>query len=235
MGRWTEAKKQAIRDSRVRSTRGIAEALARLPEADRPKVFVCASAIGWYGDTGEEWVDETTPSGEGFLADVSREWEQACEPARDAGIRTVHLRIGVVLTPRGAALQKMLLPFKLGGGGPLGDGRFYWSWVHIEDVLGAIRHALFRDNVAGPTNVVAPSPVRQRDFARTLGRVLRRPAVIPAPMAAVRMLLGRELADAIVLSGIRVRPQVLENTGYRFRFPKLEPALRALLGRVDPS
>ena len=226
-GRWTDAVKREIRDSRVVKTRQLCDRLATL---DRPpKTLVCASAIGLYGDRGDEVLDESSPPGNDFLADVAVEWEQACRPAVDAGIRVVHARLGIVLSPDGGALQKTLLPAKLGGG-KLGSGRQWWSWVALDDVVGSIYHAIANDSVHGPMNVVAPEPVRNADFAAVLGRVLRRPAILPAPAAALRLALG-EMADALLLSSTRVTPNVLKETNYRFRFSELSSALRYCLGR----
>lgn len=234
MGRWTQAKKDEILRSRVDGTRAIAQALAELPEADRPRTLVCASAIGYYGDqrdAGDPWCTESSPVGQGFLSDIAKAWEDACAPARDAGVRVVNLRIGVVLDPRGGALQPMLLPFKLGLGGPIGAGGFYWSWVHIEDVVGAVVHTLCDPDLQGPVNLSAPEPATQKAFAQTLGRVLKRPAFLPLPTAALHLRFGRELVQAIMTASIRVKPDALTQAGYRFRFPALEPALRSLLGR----
>lgn len=227
-GRWNRAKKQRILESRVQGTRAVAESIAKLE--NRPKTLVCASAIGWYGSRGDEWLDETSTSGEGFLADVCRQWEAAAQPARDAGVRVVHLRFGVILSPKGGALAKMLFPFKTGGGGIIGSGRQYWSWITIEDVIGAIHHALKHENVSGPVNVVAPNPVTNYEFTKTLGRVLQRPTFVPLPAFAARLVLG-EMANELLLASQRVRPAVLERTGYHFRHAQLEDALRALLGR----
>lgn len=229
-GRWTAASKERIRASRIDGTRLLAESLAAAPH--KPKVLVCASAIGFYGDRGDEPLDETSPPGTGFLPDVCRDWEAAAEPARRAGIRVVHLRFGVILTPAGGALAKMLLPFRLGGGGIVGSGRQYWSWVALDDVLGAVRHALEHDGLAGPVNVVAPRAVTNHEFTKTLGRVLHRPTIVPMPAFAARLALG-EMADALLLASARIAPRRLQETGYAFRFPELEPALRHLLGRVE--
>lgn len=227
-GRWSAAKKERILQSRVQGTRLIAESLAKLPSP--PKTLVCASAIGFYGSRGDEWLDEKSTSGEGFLADVCRQWEAAAQPARDAGIRVVNLRFGVILTPKGGALAKMLFPFKTGGGGVIGSGKQYWSWVTIEDVIGAIHHALVNDSVTGPVNVVAPNPVTNYEFTKTLGRVLQRPTILPLPAFAARIVLG-EMANELLLASQRVKPMQLEQTGYHFRHPQLEEALRALLGK----
>ena len=226
-GRWTAAKKQRILESRVTGTRVISEAIAALDP--HPKVLVCASGIGVYGDRGDEPVTEESEPGQGFLVDVVRAWEGAADPARAAGIRVVHTRFGVVQSHRGGALKTQLPLFRLGLGGPIGGGRQYVSWVAIDDAVGTLSFALSRDAVSGPVNVTAPGAVRQRDYARTLGRVLRRPAVLPAPAFAVRLVLGEFAGE--VLNGQRGVPQRLTESGYSFRFPELEPALRHVLGR----
>ena len=229
-GRWTPARKAEIRRSRVEGTRSLCEALARL--ARPPKVFVSASAVGFYGDRGAEIVTEDSPQGTGFLPDVCREWEAATEPASGAGIRVVHLRFGMILSPAGGALRKMLLPFKLGVGGWVGNGRQFMSWIALDDAIAAIHHCLCEESVRGPVNVAAPGPVTNADFTRTLARVLRRPAVIPLPAFAARLLFG-EMADALLLAGARVIPARLQSSRYRFRYPDLESALRHLLGRQE--
>ncbi len=228
--RWTEARKLRIRESRVHSTRVLCEGLARLTSP--PKVLVSASAIGFYGDRGDELLDEESPSGDGFLPDVAREWEAATEPAAVAGIRVVNMRIGVVFSPKGGALAKMLTPFKLGGGGIVGSGRQYWSWISLDDVAGAIYHALMTPSVQGPVNGVAPDCVTNRDFTKTLGRVLSRPTIVPIPAFAARLALG-EMADELLLASTRVRPKILLKSGYEFRDGSLEDALRHMLGRVS--
>jgi uncharacterized protein (TIGR01777 family) len=226
--RWNDQVKQEIRDSRIQGTRLLSGALAKL--TNKPDVLVSASAIGFYGDRGDEPVDESSPPGSGFLADVCREWEAATEPARAAGIRVVNLRLGVVLSPRGGALAKMLLPFKLGVGGVIGSGRQFWSWIALDDLVAAIQFALQNAALAGPVNAVAPSPVTNREFTKTLGRVLRRPTVFPMPAFAARLALG-EMANEMLLSGVRVEPRVLTSAGFSFQHPQLEPALRAMLQR----
>ena len=226
-GRWTAAKKQRILGSRVTGTRVISEAIAALDPP--PGVLVCASGIGVYGDRGDDPVTEESEPGQGFLVDVVRAWEGAADPARAAGIRVVHTRFGIVQSPRGGALKTQLPLFKLGLGGPIGGGRQYVSWVTIDDAVGAITFALSREGVSGPVNVAAPGAVRQRDYARTLGRVLRRPAFLPAPAFAVRLVLGEFAGE--VLNGQRAVPQRLTGSGYAFRFPELESALRHVLGR----
>jgi uncharacterized protein len=225
-GRWTPAKKQRIRESRVAGTRLLSEAIARLER--RPRVLLAASAIGYYGDRGAEPLDEQSPRGSDFLADVARDWEAATSPAAAAGVRVVNLRFGIVLTPTGGMLGKMLPAFRLGLGGPIGSGRQYLSWIALDDLLGAIRHLLANDAVSGPVNITAPHAVTQLDFVSTLGRVLRRPALLPIPMFALRLAFGDEAA-AMMVSGQRVSPARLVASGYRFRFDSVEPTLRALL------
>jgi len=227
-GRWTEARKARLRASRVGPTRVLAETLARL--APKPKVLVSVSAIGYYGDRGEAWLTEAEPPGGDLLARLTADWEKAAEPAAAAGIRVVHPRLGVVLSPTGGALGKMLLPFKAGVGGVLGPGTQYMSWVAIDDVLETSRHLLERDDLGGPLNVAAPEPVTNRSFTKTLGRVLGRPTVTWVPSFALRLAYG-EMAEATILSSIRVRSERLLASGYRFRFPTLEGALRHVLGR----
>ncbi len=227
--RWSEARKRLIRESRVRGTRALAEALAA--RVRPPRVVVGGSAIGFYGDAGDAWLDEASPSGAGFLAEVTQAWEAAWAPLDAAGSRRVYLRTGVVLSPAGGALAKLLTPFKLGLGGRVGAGRQWWSWISIDDLVGAIGHALVTTRVRGPLNAVALAPATSAEFARTLGAVLRRPAVLPAPAFALRLALG-ELADEALLASQRVRPGVLAESGYRFRHDNLDTALRHLLGRV---
>ena len=230
-GRWSEAKKQRIRQSRVEGTQLLSETLARLRRP--PRVLVSASAIGYYGDRGEEEVDESSPAGAGFLADVCRQWEAAVEPAVAAGIRVVLLRTGIVLARHGGALAKMLPIFRLGLGGALGSGRQYMSWIALDDELEAIEYLLINDAVSGPVNLTAPQPVANRQFARTLGRVLRRPALLPVPAAVLRLAVG-PMADEALLAGARVMPRRLLAAGYRFGDPELEPALRHLLAPRSP-
>jgi uncharacterized protein (TIGR01777 family) len=227
-GRWTKERKALLRSSRLGPTRLLADTLAGLKT--KPKVLVSASAVGYYGDRGDAWVTEAEPPAEDFLGRLSVEWEKATEPAARAGIRVAHPRLGVVLTPAGGALGKMLLPFKAGLGGVLGPGTQYMSWIAMDDVLGVIHHLLDRDDLAGPANAAAPEPVTNAAFTKTLGRVLGRPTVAPAPAFVLRLAFG-EMADATLLSSTRVRPERLLATGYRFRFPTLEGALRHLLGK----
>jgi len=227
--RWTEAHKRRVIESRVRATRVLCEGLARLPSP--PKVLVSASAVGFYGDRGDEILDEDSPGGDGFLAGVARAWEAATEPAAAAGIRVVRLRFGVVLSPKGGALAKMLTPFSLGAGGPLGSGRQYWSWISLDDAAGAIYHALMTDSVHGPVNAVAPGSSTNIAFAKTLGRVLTRPSMARVPAFAARIALGK-MVDELLLASTRVRPKRLLDSGYGFRHGDLEDALRHMLGRT---
>jgi uncharacterized protein (TIGR01777 family) len=228
-GRWTAEKKQRIRDSRVQGTALLAGALSRVTA--RPRVLVSASAVGYYGDRGEEMLDESSPPGSSFLSGVCKAWEDAARPAADAGIRTVQTRLGVVLSPRGGALKEMLTPFKLGAGGVIGSGRQYWSWVSLQDVIGAMRKAIDDAKLSGPVNVVSPNPVTCRQFVKTLGKVLSRPTVVPMPAFAARAAFG-EMADELFLASARVVPRRLQEQGYPFAHPHLEPALRDLLGRA---
>jgi uncharacterized protein (TIGR01777 family) len=228
-GRWTEARKQRIRDSRVQGTRFLCESLARLER--KPRTLVCASAIGFYGNRDDELLDESSPPGRDlFLVDVCKQWEAACEPARAAGIRVVNLRFGVILSPKGGALSKMLLPFKLGAGGTIGDGKQWMSWIALDDAVGAIQHCLVTDSLMGPVNAVTPHPVTNHEYTKTLGKVLRRPTILPMPAFAARLAFG-QMADELLLASARVVPRELQSTGYPFRQPELEPALRHLLGK----
>jgi hypothetical protein len=231
-GRWTPAKKARIRDSRVNATRLLCKALAKLSHP--PKVLVCASAVGIYGDRGDDRLDETSAPGADFLAEVGREWEAAAEPARVAGIRVVHLRFGIVLSPRGGALAKMLPVFRLGLGGRVGSGEQFWSWIALDDAIGAIHHTLLTESLSGPVNAVAPQLMRNAEFTSTLGRVLGRPTLLPVPAFALRLAFG-EMAEATLLASTRAEPRGLLEGGYAFRFPQLEPALRHLLGRAAPN
>ncbi|MBI4606247.1 MAG: TIGR01777 family protein [Planctomycetes bacterium] len=227
-GRWTEARKTRIRGSRVRGTRVLCEALAGLSRP--PRVLVCASAIGFYGSRGDEVLREESAPGTGFLAEVCREWEAASEPAAKGGIRVVSLRIGVVLSPRGGMLGRILLPFRLGLGGKVGSGAQFLSWISIGDLVAAIEHAIAADGLRGPVNAVAPNPVTNLELTRTLGRVLRRPTPFPMPAFAARLLFG-EMGDELLLGSARVVPERLLASGFAFRHPDLEGALRELLGR----
>lgn len=225
--RWTKSQKARIRDSRVDGTKRLSTAIAELNVL--PKTLIIASAIGYYGDRGDERVTESSPAGTGFLPGVCQAWEAAADPARAAGIRVVQLRIGIVLTPDGGALGQMLLPFKMGVGGVIGSGRQYMSWVAIDDVLTSVLHALRTEELKGAANVVAPNAVSNAEFTKTLGRVLRRPTVLPMPAFAARLAFG-EMADALLLASANVAPTRLEETGFKFGYPILEEALRHVLG-----
>jgi hypothetical protein len=226
--RWTAEKKRRIRESRVTATRLLVQTLTRLPTP--PAVLISASGIGYYGSRGDGVVTEDSRQGTGFLADLSRDWEAATATAIAQGIRVVQLRIGVVLSARGGALATMLTPFKLGLGGVIGDGAQWMSWIALDDVIGAIHHILATDALRGPVNAVAPAPVTNAEFTRTLGRVLGRPTLVPLPAFAARLALG-QMADELLLASQRVLPARLEASGYPFRHPTLEGALRAALGR----
>ena len=221
--RWTEETKRAIRDSRVRGTKRLAEAVAQLPR--RPKVFIAASAVGFYGSRGDEPLDETSAPGTGFLADVCQEWEEAAAPARDAGIRTVHLRTGLVLSRKGGLLARVLLAFKMGAGGIVGTGRQWLSWISLGDATAAIQYAIGAAELSGPVNLTAPQPVPNAEFARTLGKILGRPTLVPVPAFAVSLLLG-EMGDELLLSGQKVLPKKLLAAGFSFAHPDLESAIR---------
>ncbi|PYR98439.1 MAG: TIGR01777 family protein [Acidobacteria bacterium] len=225
-GRWTAAKKAAIRDSRVNGTRLLSESLIKLNRP--PQVLVSASATGFYGDRGSEVLREESRPGTGFLADVCCQWEAATDPATRGGIRVVHLRSGLVLSSKGGALGKMLLPFKLGVGGKIGSGNQYWSWISLDDLCAAILHSTQATGLHGPVNAVSPTPVTNIEFTKTLGRVLSRPTVFPMPAAAARLALG-EMANELLLASARVEPAKLAASRFVFRQRELEPALRHLL------
>jgi hypothetical protein len=229
VGRWTAEKRARIRDSRVTGTRLLCEALARL--SSPPKVVVSASAIGYYGNRAAELLTEDSAAGQGFLPEVCQAWEEATRPAVEQGIRVITARIGIVLSPSGGALAKLLLPFRLGLGGVVGTGDQYMSWVTLDDTVGALHHALITDALHGPLNITAPQPVTNSEFSATLGRVLRRPAVLPLPAAVARVAMG-EMADELLLASTRVLPQKLEDTLYPFCHPNLEGALRHVLGKA---
>jgi uncharacterized protein (TIGR01777 family) len=224
--RWTGSVKDKIRDSRVQGTRLLCETLASL--SVKPAVLVSASAVGYYGDRGEEPVDESSPPGRGFLADVCQQWEAATHPARDADIRVVNLRIGVVLSAKGGALGQMLTPFRLGLGGVIGSGRQHISWIALDDLVRVLQFTLHAAALAGPVNAVAPHPTTNREFTKTLGRVLRRPTVMAMPAVAARLAFG-EMADEMLLRGARVEPHALTSADFEFEHPQLEPALRHVL------
>jgi hypothetical protein len=224
--RWTDSKKAEIRSSRVDSTRNLAQALARTEK--RPQVFVSASAIGIYGNRGDEVLREESSPGDDFLADVCREWEAAAEPAADAGVRCVQIRTGVVLSSVGGALQKMLPPFRMGVGGNLGSGRQWMSWIHIQDMVGAINHILKTDLLAGPVNLVAPNPVTNAEFTKTLGAVLSRPTIFPVPAFVIKLAFG-QMAEEVLLTSQRVEPAKLVSGGYPFQYSDLRKALESVI------
>lgn len=226
-GRWTDEKKRRIRESRVQGTTLLAETLARLSAP--PRTLLTASAVGYYGDRGEEVLTEASAPGADFLSGVCREWEASAEAAKAAGIRVVHLRFGVVLSGAGGALAKMLTPFKLGAGGKIGSGRQYMSWIALDDAVGAILHALAHEELAGAANVVAPRAVTNAEFTKTLGSVLGRPTIFAMPAFAARLAFG-EMADAALLASQRAEPAQLKATNYEFKYPELEGALRHVLG-----
>jgi len=225
-GRWTPEKKARIRDSRVQLTRQLSESLVKLMPP--PKVLISASAIGYYGNRGDEVMRDESLPGLDFLAGVCCDWEAAAKLAAEAGIRVVYLRFGVILSAAGGALAKMLTPFKLGAGSVIGNGRQWMSWIALDDVAGAIQHALATDSLRGPVNTVAPNPVTNREFTKTLGRVLGRPTLFPMPAFAARLAFG-EVADTLLLASQRVESAKLAASGYRFQFPELDGALRHLL------
>jgi uncharacterized protein len=225
VGRWTDDKKKRIRESRVLGTRNLTEAMAKASQ--RPPVLVCASAVGYYGSRGDEVLREDSASGNDFLSEVCREWEAAAKPAADAGIRTVHTRFGLVLSRKGGALQKMLLPFRLGAGGRVGSGKQWWSWVDLEDVAGGILHVI-KSGLQGPVNFVAPNPVTNFEFTKVLGSVLSRPTIFPVPAFAARLAFG-QMADGLLLASQRVEPGMLKESGYQFKFVSLKKSLESIL------
>lgn len=225
-GRWTRAKKARIRDSRVKGTQLLAGGLAGLSR--RPRILICASAVGYYGNRGEELCAESDPSGRGFLAETCSAWEAAADAARSAQITTIHLRIGMVLSPSGGALARMLPFFRLGLGGPIAGGDQFWSWIALSDLVELVVHYLQSEYESGAVNAVAPEPMRSRDFARTLGRVLRRPAFLPIPGFALKLVYG-EMAEELLFASARVLPYRAENEGFEFTHTTLEEALRHAL------
>ena len=227
--RWTDEHKRAVIDSRVQGTTLLSRTIASL--SPRPAVLVSASAIGYYGDRGDEVLSEDSGAGTGFLAEVCQQWERATAPAEDAGERVVHTRTRLVMSSAGGALKQMLLPFRLGAGGRIGSGKQWWSWISIDDEVGAIQHVIGDDGVRGPVNLVAPSPVRNAEFTKTLGLVLGRPTLLPTPTFALKAMFGGDAVEEMFLGGQRVAPAGLEASGYSFRHPELEAALRHVLGR----
>ncbi|MGM0416570.1 MAG: TIGR01777 family oxidoreductase [Thermodesulfobacteriota bacterium] len=222
-GRWNARKKKRIRMSRVSGTTLLAQSLAE--KEHKPQLFISGSAVGFYGDRGDDELTEQSKAGNGFLSQVCQEWEEASAPAAAAGIRTVNTRLGMVLSAKGGALQKMLPPFKLGLGGPLGSGRQFMSWIDIDDLCRAIGHIIQEQSLHGPVNMASPQPVRNKEFSTTLGRVIGRPAILPAPSLALRLLMG-EMADALLLSSTRAVPQKLLDSGFIFSRPELYEALQ---------
>lgn len=229
-GRWNAERKAAVLESRRKGTLLLSEALAKLQQP--PRVLLTASAIGYYGNRGDEPLTEESPAGEGFLTEVCQVWEGATEPAKKAGIRVVNLRLGVVLTSSGGALAQMLPPFRAGVGGVIGNGQQVISWVALDDVIGAFYHALFTESLAGPVNVTSPTAVTNAEFTRVLGRVLGRPTIVPLPAPAIRLLFG-EMGQSLLLEGARVLPAKLERSGFQFLYPDLEAALRLELGHLE--
>lgn len=227
-GRWTADRKAQLRESRVPATRWFTEVLARLVPV--PRVLISASAVGIYGDRGDEVLSEASPLGDDFLAVLATDWEAAADPARQAGIRVVHPRFGIVLAPAGGVLAKMIPAFRLGLGGPVGGGRQWVSWITIDDLTGGVEHALANDTLAGPVNFTSPHPARNAEFARALGRALHRPAVFPLPAFALRLAFG-ELADATLLASQRAVPVRLTESGYQLRYPDIDEALRHVVAR----
>lgn len=223
--RWTDEHKKRVRDSRVKGTRNLVDGMKRL--AVRPKVLVSCSAVGFYGNRGAEQLDERSSPGHGFLSDVCMEWEREAEAAEAAGVRVALVRVGVVLSSAGGAMEKILPSFKLGVGGRLGDGEQWFPWIHLEDIAGIFRHALLHESIVGPVNGVAPGIVNNGEFTKELAAVLNRPAILPVPEFALRLLMG-EMADVVLVSQ-RVFPKIALDTGYRFRYPALKPALESLL------
>ncbi len=231
--RWTKARKRELRDSRIAPTRLLAKTLGGLSQP--PRVLVSASAVGIYGDRGEEQLDETSALGTDFLGTLAREWEEAADPARAAGIRVVHPRFGVVLSSTGGALARLLPPFRLGLGGPVGSGRQWLAWIAIADAVGVIEHLLARNELSGPVNAVAPQQVTNAQFGKALGTVLHRPAIVPLPALVLKLAFG-EMAEATLLASQRVIPGVLQSSGYGYRYPVLDSALRAVVdGAETPS
>ena len=220
--RWTDEKKKAIRDSRVLGTRNVVDAISKLK--NKPKVFVASSAIGFYGERGEEEVTESSAAGDNFLAGVCKEWEAESRRAEDAGIRTVLLRTGIVLSKDGGALATMLTPFKLGVGGVVGSGKQWMSWISLEDEIAVINYVIENENIRGAVNAVSPNPVTNEEFTKTLGSVLYRPTILPLPEFAVSMIFG-EMGDALLLASTKVMPKRLEDAGFEFKHPNLKEAI----------
>ena len=226
-GRWTDDQKRKIRDSRMNGTHLLSEAIAQMKS--KPRVFICASATGIYGDRDDETLDEQSESGGGFLAGVCREWEQATQPASKASVRVVNLRMGPILAREGGMLSKLLTPFKMGMGGKVGSGKQYISWVALEDAVNAIKLAIDDESIHGPINIVSPNPVTNEEFTKTLGHVLNRPTALAMPAFAARLAFG-EMADEMLLASQRVMPKRLIKAGFQFQYPTLESAMRKYIG-----
>ena len=229
-GKWTKEKKEKIKNSRIEGTKSLCDHILKLPVP--PSVFVCASAVGFYGDRGMEFLNESSSRRSGFLPDVCIGWEEAAQTVSSAGIRVVNVRFGVVLSKAGGALAKMLTPFKMGMGGKIGSGKQYMSWVAVDDVTGAIYHALTTDFLKGPVNVTAPNPVTNKEFTNTLGRVLKRLTVMPMPAFAAKLAFGK-MANDLLLASTRVAPKKLADSGYKFQYTELESALRHILDTAE--
>ena len=224
--RWSDQQKRLIRDSRIVTTRNLVEGLRSVDR--KPAILVSGSAVGFYGDRGDEQLEETSPAGHGFMSEVCEEWEREATRATELGVRVVQVRTGVVLSAQGGALQKMLAPFKLGLGGPLGSGKQWFPWIHVKDIVGIFHHAILTSTLAGPVNGVAPEPVTNREFTRELARALHRPAFLPVPEMALRVLMGE--MSAVLFGSQRVVPKAVLVSGYEFYYPLLESALADLLG-----
>jgi len=231
-GRWTASKKKAIRDSRILGTQTLSNALLNMNTP--PKVMICASAIGYYGNRGDEMLTESSAAGTGFLPEVCKDWEAASAAVEKAGIRRVLLRIGVILSTKGGALAKMLTPFKMGVGGVIGSGTQYMSWISLNDVIGAILFALNNQTLSGPVNLVAPNAATNREFTKTLGKVLGRPTIFPMPAFAAKLLFG-EMANDLLLGSTRVKPERLAQAGYAFMDPQLEEAFEAVVDNIEAA
>ncbi len=229
-GKWTKEKKEKIKQSRIEGTKSLCDHVLKLPAP--PSVFVCASAIGFYGDRGMEFLNESSSRGSGFLPDVCIGWEEAAQSVSSVGIRVVNVRFGVVLSKEGGVLAKMLTPFKMGMGGKIGSGKQYMSWVAMDDVTGAIYHALTTDSLKGPVNVTAPNPVTNKEFTKALGRVLKRLTVMPMPAFAAKLAFGK-MANDLLLASTRVAPRKLSDSGYVFQYTELESALRHILDTAE--
>ena len=227
--RWSDAHRRKVLDSRVKGTTALATAIARRPE--QIKAFVSAAAVGYYGDRGDERLTEDSSPGTGFLADVVKQWEAAAAPAEQAGVRTVRLRSGIVLSAQGGALAKQLPPFKVGAGGWLGNGRQYWSWISIDDEVAVIRHCLENEELDGAVNATSPNPATSKEVAKAIGRALRRPVLVGIPAPVLRAMFGKEMANEMLLGGQRVFPAKLESVGFQFKHPTLDGAMQAVLGK----